>query len=385
MKIEQHLTVSFDFPVAFTRGLFEPENPLLAQTIGRACEPRAPRIACFVDKEVLACHPRLIGQIAGYFAARSDRMMLAGEPLPIRGGEAAKDGLKTVEALAAAMLELRLDRHSVVLAIGGGAVLDAIGLAAALAHRGLRLIRVPTTVLAQSDGGVGVKNGINFHGAKNALGTFAPPFAVLNDFDFLPTLPDREWRGGIAEAFKVAIIRDQQFFDWLCANANALRARDFETMQHLVKQCAALHIEHIRTSGDPFELGSARPLDFGHWAAHKIELLSEFRISHGEAVAAGIALDSRYAAAQGWISDDELARIERGLEESGLRLWFDEVDRPELFDGLREFREHLGGELCVTFPNGIGRRREEKEVDLDAMRRAILALRLRGAARNGGG
>ena len=302
-----------------------------------------------------------------------------GAPHIVPGGEAIKNDLDAVLALAAGMLDERMDRHSFVLAIGGGAVLDAVGFAAALVHRGLRAVRVPTTVLSQDDGGVGVKNGVNFAGQKNALGTFTPPFAILNDFQFLLTLPQRGWLDGVAEAFKVAIIRDALFFGWLCEHAGRLRARDEAAMRELVQRCARLHLDHIRTSGDPFESGRARPLDFGHWAAHKLETASAFRISHGEAVAVGVALDCWYAVEQGWFEARDFERVRRGLEESGFRLWFDELGCPEIFDGLREFQEHLGGELCITFPRGLGASHEIHAIDLAAMQRAIEKLRARAS------
>ena len=273
------------------------------------------------------------------------------------------------------MLRLRLDRHAFVIVVGGGALLDAVGFAASLVHRGLRMVRIPTTALAQCDSGVGVKTAINFAGGKNAIGTFAPPFAVLNDFQFLPTLAEREWRGGIAEAFKVAIIRDESFFDTLCGQTLALRDREERPMRELVRRCAALHLEHIRMGGDPFEMGRARPLDFGHWAAHKLELLSDFRISHGDAVAAGVALDSAYALAERWISEGEFARIHRALHECGFPLWYAEMEDAALLDGLRDFQEHLGGELCVTFPSGIGARQEKNEVDRVLMKTCIGRLK----------
>ena len=261
-------------------------------------------------------------------------------------------------------------------------MLDAVGFAASLVHRGLRVIRVPTTALAQCDGGVGVKTAVNFAGGKNAIGTFAPPFAVLNDFHFLTTLADREWRGGVAEAFKVGIIRERPFFDFLCANTAAFRERRHEPMRHLIQRCAELHLEHIRTGGDPFEMGRARPLDFGHWSAHKLELLSDFRIGHGDAVAAGVALDSAYAALQGWIRDEDFLRIHRALEQCGFPLWYAEMEDTALLDGLREFQEHLGGELCVTFPSGLGNRREENEMESGGIRACLGRLKELAAAGN---
>ncbi len=328
----------------------------------------------FVDSNLEAASPNLIAAIGAYAAAHPSRIELAAEPRTVPGGEEAKNDFSRIEKMAGAMLGLRLDRHSFVVAAGGGAVLDAVGFAASLVHRGLRVVRLPSTVLAQADGGVGVKNGINFAGGKNALGTFAPPFAVINDFDFLLSLSDREWRGGVAEAFKVALIRDGAFFDFLCASAARFRDRDFAAMQQLVVRCAELHLDHIRTSGDPFEFGRARPLDFGHWAAHKLEMLSGFEISHGEAVAVGMLADSSYAVARGWLEPEAFAKLHAGLAASGLPTWSALLGTPEIFDGLREFKEHLGGELCVTFPLGIGKRHEVHEIDLCVMKAAIEAL-----------
>ncbi len=375
--IHQQIAVSWDFPVTFTRDLFSVENPVLVETLDRLGEGRRHRAIVFIDGHVAAACPKISGQVRAYFNAHPKRLELACEPQIVPGGESAKNDFTLVEGFMRRLLECHIDRQSFVIIVGGGAVMDAVGLAAALVHRGLRQVRVPTTVLGQNDAGVGVKNGVNFLGGKNAIGTFAPPFAVLNDFDFLLTLPDRDWLCGVSEAFKVAIIRDTIFFDWLCTNAAKFPARDFEAMQHLVARCAEIHLEHIRTNGDPFEYGRARPLDFGHWSAHKLELLSGFRISHGDAVASGVLLDSIYARAMGWISGDELARIRAGLAASGFALWFPEYDARDagggraVFGGLRDFQEHLGGELTVTFPRGIGARHEVHEIDLAKMDAAI--------------
>ena len=375
----QHIDVSWAFPVAFTRNLFDPSNPVLAQTVSRLQEKRRHRAIVYADSRILDRDPSLKERVAAYFDAHSATLQLAAEVQPVPGGEACKNDLRYAESVMRQLLELRMDRQSYVLAIGGGAVLDAIGFAAALVHRGLRLIRVPTTVLGQNDAGVGVKNAVNYLG-KNALGTFAPPFAVLNDFEFLRSLPDRDWLSGVAEAFKVAIIRDRTFFDDLCKAAPLYPARDFDAMTDLVARCAAMHLDHIRTNGDPFEYGTARPLDFGHWSAHKLELLSDFAVSHGEAVATGVLLDSIYACGKGWITREELERIDAGLRQSGFALWFEELNLRDangerlVFGGLRDFQEHLGGELCVTFPRGIGARFEANAIDLEAMDAALVEL-----------
>ena len=378
----QSIDVNWEFPVVFTQDLFAPENDVLHTTLRRKETHRKHRVIVYLDGHVASALPNLADRVSRFFSAHSSDFELATAPITVPGGEASKNDFRLVEQLLTQLLEQRMDRQSFVIVIGGGAVLDAVGFAAALVHRGLRLVRVPTTVLAQNDAGVGVKNAVNFLG-KNAIGTFAPPFAVINDFDLLLPLPDRDWLSGVAEAFKVSIIRDRAFFEELCQTAPRYPARDFAAMQRLVIRCAELHLDHIRTNGDPFEYGTARPLDFGHWSAHKIELLTGFAVSHGEAVAAGVLLDSIYARNHGWLTSEELEYIDHGLRQSGFPLWSDAYDlrngagERRVYDGLREFQEHLGGELCVTFPNHIGARFEVNTIDLRRMDVAIEELRQR--------
>jgi 3-dehydroquinate synthase len=385
--VQQRIEVAWDFPVVFTQDLFAPANPVLVETLNRRGEDRRHRAIVFIDGFVAKTHPELAARVGAYFAAHPERLELLGPPQIVPGGEAVKNDFSLVEGFMRLLLERHLDRQSFVIIIGGGAVLDAVGLAAALVHRGVRQVRVPTTVLSQNDAGVGVKNGVNYSGGKNAIGTFAPPFAVLNDFEFLLTLPDRDWLCGVAEAFKVSIIRDRPFFDELFANAPLYPLRDPEAMRALVIRCAEIHLEHIRGNGDPFEYGRARPLDFGHWSAHKLELLSGFRISHGEAVAVGVLIDSIYAEKKGWITAEELSLIRDGFARSGFPLWFPELETRDasgeraVFGGLRDFQEHLGGELTVTFPVGIGARHEVHEIDLAIMELAIEELRTLSLAR----
>ena len=379
--LHQAFAVSFDYPVVFTRDVFDPANPALVDVFDRRGEARRHRVVAFVDGDLAAAWPDLPARITRYAAAHTDRFELAAEPRIVPGGERVKNDPAQVEDLIRLLVGLHMDRQSCVLALGGGAVLDAVGYAAALVHRGLRLVRLPTTVLAQNDAGVGVKNAINWRGAKNMLGTFAPPFAVINDLDFLRTLPERGWTDGMAEAFKVAIIKDAAFFHELCGLAPALRARDEAAMERLVVRCAELHLEHIRGGGDPFEYGRARPLDFGHWSAHRLEIMSDFALSHGQAVAIGVALDSIYAGLKGWLQPRDVAAICAGLEAAGFTLGHDVLARREadgrlaLLRGLEDFREHLGGELCVTMPDGLGRKFEVHELEAALVEQAVQQLR----------
>ena len=235
--------------------------------------------------------------------------MSVAPPVSVLGGEAVKNDPQIIARLHALFHAHHLDRHSFALVLGGGAVQDAVGFAAATAHRGIRVVRVPTTVLSQNDSGVGVKNGVNLFGSKNFVGTFAPPFAVINDARFLVRLPPRDRVAGLAEAVKVALIRDVAFFESMERAADALATFDLDATEEVVRRCAALHLGHIATGGDPFELCSARPLDFGHWAAHKLESMTAHELRHGEAVAIGIVLDSRYAFEAGLLAEADCLRI----------------------------------------------------------------------------
>ncbi len=365
----QELQVSFSYPVSFTHGIFNIENSLLVDTLRESDNAGANRVLVYVDAGVAEAHPQLMQRVTNYMQHYAEVFSLATDPMTIPGGEQAKNGWNMVRNIMTHVGNAHLDRHSFVIVIGGGSVLDGVGFAASIVHRGIRLIRIPTTVLAQNDAGVGIKNGMDEHGIKNFVGTFAPPYAVLSDFDFLPTLSDKYWVGGLAEAFKVAIIKDSQFLDFICQNAGKLRERDGEVIEEVVKRTAILHLDHIRTGGDPFELGTARPLDFGHWAAHKLEVLSNYRLGHGQAVAIGIALDSRYAAMCGLLTDDEAEQIVDGMVQVGLPVWDmlleskNDAGEFEVLRGLEEFREHLGGELTVTLPQGIGKRVEVHEMN----------------------
>jgi 3-dehydroquinate synthase len=222
---------------------------------------------------------------------------------------------------------------------------------------------------------VGVKNGINWFSKKNFLGTFAPPAAVFNDFHFLTTLSDVDWRSGMSEAVKVALIKDAPFFEWMEAHAEKLAQRDMPAMEYLVKRCAELHLQHI-AGADPFEMGSSRPLDFGHWSAHKLEQLTHFSIRHGEAVAMGIALDSAYSLVSGRLNQQSYDRIISLLSQLGFALSHPlmQVKNEHLIAGLNEFREHLGGQLTIMLLRGIGQGEEVHELETSLLVQASSLL-----------
>ncbi len=385
-RFEQRITVSYDYPVVFCRDLFAPENNLLDELLAR--DPSAPaphRVLIIIDRGVEEAHPTLPKRITDWLIARRDHIELAAPIEYLPGNEFVKKHDGVVEKLVKLAYQTHFGRKDTFIAIGGGAVQDVVGYAAGIIHRGCRLIRVNTTTLSQADAGIGVKNGVDYAACKNFLGTFAPPFAVINDPTFLPTLTDKDWRNGISEAVKVAVIKDAKFLEWMRECVDELRLRDLPTMTELIERTASLHLTHIAYGGDPFEKGSARPLDFGHWSAHRLEAMTCYQMSHGEAVAIGIALDMVYASLLDLVTPAECTKVITLLRDCGLRVWSDEVALRStdgslaLLEGLRQFREHLGGELCITLPDHLGAKVEIHEMDEELIERAVYLLHERYA------
>ena len=378
-EINVGFKVDYNYSVVFTENVFDPRNPCLVETLDGVRtareEARDPaRVQVFLDRGLCDATSDLPEKITAYFNAHGSRLSLAGECVVVPGGEPVKTPA-LIEVVQKRMLDAGLDRHSFVVIIGGGAVLDAVGYAAATFHRGLKVVRLPSTVLAQNDAGIGVKNGVNDYGVKNLIGSFSPPEAVINDIAWLSTLAERDQRAGMAEAVKVAVIRDAEFFGWLEDQADALARFELKAIRYMIYRCAELHISQIAKGGDPFERGSARPLDYGHWSAHKLESLSGNELRHGEAVAIGMALDAHYACYTGLLKEEERDRLVTLLKTLGFELWhevmdsFDSDGQPALLKGLEEFRQHLGGSLCVTQLVGIG-----KSVDVNEMKPKLVLL-----------
>lgn len=341
------------------------------------------RVLVFLEQGVERVWPDLGSRIIAYFQGLEfDFRGLHLAP----GGEAVKADDSLVRRVWEEIDRQHIDRHSYLLVIGGGAFLDAVGFAAATAHRGVRLVRFPTTTLSQDDSGVGVKCAINAFGKKNWIGSFAVPWAVINDFSFLH-LQDPAMRGaGLVEAVKVAVVKDPGFFDWIEQHASALAAGDPPLLEQCVERSALLHARHIAEGGDPFEAGSSRPLDFGHWAAHKLEQLSGFRLAHAHAVATGMALDTLYAANKELLAMQAAERVLDVISRLGLPVWNsllesrDPAGRLDLFAGLEDFREHLGGKLTVLLPVEIGRAVDVHEMDPALIAECIALLRGRAPA-----
>jgi 3-dehydroquinate synthase len=376
-RYDFQIPVTFKHRIVFTRDAFLPGNPALAEILAEGGGRRA---MVFVEETVAAFWPGLVDEIQAFFGV-VDLDFLGTTVFP--GGESSKADDHLVKEIWAAIDAAHLDRHSYAIVIGGGAFLDAVGYAAATAHRGVRLVRFPTTTLSQDDSGVGVKCAINAFGKKNWVGAFSVPFAVINDFRYLHSQDEETRRAGLIEAVKVALVRDAEFFEWIDANLYSLAALEPEALEFCVEKSALLHAHHIAHGGDPFETGSSRPLDFGHWAAHKLEAMTSYQLSHAPAVAVGLALDTMYSARSGLLKFSVAQQILAVLDALHLSIyhpaldWLDETGRRRVFDGLDEFREHLGGELTVLLLEDVGRGVDVHQINETLLGDCINELRTR--------
>jgi len=375
LQLDRVVGPRFVHRVRFTRGALDATNPALRELFIEDNAVSSRRAVVLIDEGVAAANPNMERNLRAYAAAHAGGMPAIAEVLTVPGGEPAKLDMRVTDLTVDLVERHRIDRKSFVIAIGGGAVLDAVGYGAAIAHRGVRLVRLPTTVLAQDDAAMGVKNGVNRFGKKNFVGAFAVPYGVLCDESLLASLPPAVFRAGFSEAVKIALLRDPELFAALEERGASIAACDLDAASQIIRRSAQLHLGHIVDGGDPFETHEARPLDFGHWAAHRLESMSSYGLSHGDAVALGLLLDCRYSNLKGWLSDADHARIRGCIAALGLPMrhaLFGEIDL--LLSGLEEFREHLGGRLTVTMLRDIGHGFEVHELDAALVRRAAAEL-----------
>lgn len=375
MTLDRTFEVAFAHRLRFTQGAFDAGNQTLASLL-EGDQGRRARVLFVLDQGLSQAAPDLAPAVDAFLARNSDSIEAAAPTLSIPGGETCKNDRDVLDRVLAAMHQARLCRRSYIVVVGGGAVLDVVGFAAAVFHRGIRLVRVPSTTLAQADSGVGVKSAVNAFGAKNLIGAFSPPWAVVNDERLLESLSDEHWRDGFSEAVKVALLKDAPLYDRIKAAAPRLLARDMAAAAPVIRRSAALHMEHITLGGDPFEFRHARPLDFGHWAAHKLEQMTSWELSHGFAVSIGVALDSVYAELLGESPAGLSTDVAACLHALGLPTWHPALERTdELLAGLEEFREHLGGRLTITLVRRPGEAFDVHEMSPALLTQSIARLR----------
>ncbi len=361
--------VPFTHRLRFTQDCFGSDWQVLASLLQSSGEQSA-KVQVWLDSGLTDACSEMLNQVQRRFLGESS-IELVSDVCSLPGGEIIKNDPSYVEQILQAIDRDALDRRSYVVAIGGGAVLDAVGFAAGVAHRGIRLIRIPSTTLAQADSGVGVKNAVNAFGKKNWKGTFSVPWAVVNDQTLLASQPDREFLGGFSEAVKVSLLKSQDSFRHIVANAEKIANRNMEAALQAIRNSVLLHLDHITVGGDPFELLEARPLDFGHWSAHKLEALTNYELRHGEAVSIGVALDTIYSSLALGLDPTVVTTVVQTLRQLRLPVFHKQLLDPEIFSGLEEFRQHLGGRLTLTMLQSIGNPVDVHEVDLRRMKLAI--------------
>lgn len=373
-NVDVPFAVPFTHRLRTTGDVFGSDQNVLLDLL--EADGRPARVQWWLDEVVSEASPWLRQAMHTFTDAHQDRVSETGNVQLVPGGEAIKNDIHVLERMLKVMHAADLDRRSYVVVVGGGAVLDAVGFAAAIAHRGIRVIRLPTTTLAQADSGVGVKNGVNLFEKKNWIGSFAVPWGVINDARLLETLSDRDYRCGFAEAVKVALLKDEAFYRQIAQQTGAIVRREADITGRVIADSARWHLDHITKGGDPFEALEARPLDFGHWSAHKMESVSHFRLRHGEAVAIGLAIDVVYSSMAIGLDKRDAHSILACLSELGFSFDAPELAEPNLlFEGLEEFRQHLGGRLTITMLKGIGQPVNVHEIDRTAMREAIQRVR----------
>jgi 3-dehydroquinate synthase len=275
------------------------------------------------------------------------------EVIEIGVGERSKT-LATVNRLYEAFLRDEVDRSSLVVAVGGGLVCDVAGYAASTYLRGLRFGFAPTTLLAQVDAGVGGKNGVNFKGYKNLVGTFTQPQFVLCDFSVLRTLPKPELKNGFAEAIKTAAVGDAQLFSFLETAWNAALSLEADAIERIVYDCLVLKSRIV--SLDEKEKGERRKLNFGHTVGHALEKVNHLR--HGEAVSLGMVAAARLSARRGLLSNNDAERIEALLRKFDLPVKT-HVDAGPVREALRRDKKRENEEIHFVLLDGIGNARVE--------------------------
>lgn len=373
----QRVDIEFNVPcvhrLRFTNNCFGSDWPLLAELFELPVGMQG-KVQIWMDEGLGRWDGKLAGRIESLFGSLTGLELVA-PVFQVAGGEAIKNDPQFVDGILREIDRFNLDRRSYVVVVGGGAVLDAVGFAAAIAHRGIRLIRIPTTTLAQADSGVGVKNAVNAFQKKNWKGTFAVPWGVVNDEQLLHGLSDRDFRCGFSEAVKVSLLKSPSAFQQLMSDADSIASRNMPMAMEAIRASVMMHLQHITQGGDPFEALEARPLDFGHWSAHRLEALTGYQLRHGEAVSIGLAVDTAYSSLALGLPTRVVEQTLDTLSRLRLPIYDPWLDRPEIFQGLEEFRQHLGGRLTLTMIQQIGQPVEIHEVDQAKMRQAISWVR----------
>jgi len=295
---------------------------------------------------ILVSQPRIFKAVGGRLKNKFPTVL-------IPNGERAKT-LATVTRLLDRMVQLKLTRQSAVIAVGGGVVGDVAGFAASIYMRGVPVVQVPTTLLAQVDSSIGGKTGVNHRAGKNLIGTFYQPRLVVSDPLVLKTLPEREYTSGLYEALKYGVIRDAELFRDFEHNTSPLIERDPEAVERLVARCAAVKADVVMS--DENERDVRRILNFGHTVGHGLEAAAHYkRIKHGEAVGYGMIAATRIGTALKKIKDRDRTRIEQAISSIGRLPSLDGLQSQDVLNALQHDKKIRDGAIHFVLPRAIGR------------------------------
>jgi 3-dehydroquinate synthase len=332
--------------------------------MGRIAEfipPHAGKLFVVTTEDVWRLHGE---KLQGQFASQPFEVLF------FPGGEANKR-LAAVEALAGQMVDHGADRGSMVIGFGGGIVTDVSGFLAAIFMRGIPILQVPTTLLAQVDAGTGGKTGVNLVSGKNLIGSFHQPTAVLIDADVLFTLPPREYRAGLFEVIKCGIIRDRALFDLLERHRDEVLALGPAVTDQLI--AAAVRIKAEVVTADEREGDLRRILNFGHTIGHAIEAETAYvRLLHGEAVGWGMLAATRLAELTGTLHGDEADRIARVIGSYGPLPAMTDLHPDRLLARLASDKKTLQGKVHFVLPTTIGEVKVMSGIDPALIRQAIV-------------
>ncbi len=348
-------------------------GPNLIAEAGRRIAALAPGAACAVvtDRNVA---PAYLGSLE----VSLETAGLRHTAVTVEPGEGSKSFARYAE-VSGAVLDARLERGDLIVALGGGVVGDLAGFVAATCKRGMRFVQIPTSLLAQVDSSVGGKTGINAVQGKNLVGAFHQPSLVLADTDSLDTLPPREFRAGYAEVVKYGLIDDPALFDWLDINREAVFAGGPQRRRAVARCCLS---KAAIVGRDEHEQGERALLNLGHTFGHALERLTLYdgaRLVHGEAVAIGVALAFRFSAARGLCAAADADRVARHLAAAGLPTRIRDVpgwgagiaDGPRadaVLDAMFQDKKVTRGRLNLILARGIGRSFVASDVPADAVR-----------------
>jgi 2-epi-5-epi-valiolone synthase len=367
--IENRFSSTDIHQVLFSEGVFNPQNHDFARHLPES------RILVVLSGTI----NKLYGQIVReYFESRRGRE--AQKFLVVECGEKNKN-LETVAEVCKAATEMNLKRKSVIVAIGGGVCTDICGFASAVYDRGVPHIKVPTTLVGFGDAGIGIKNGVNFCGRKNNIGSFSHPQLSVLDSTFLLTLDERQLRCGLAEVIKLATVYDLVLFRAVEANGDRLvksRMQGYQEESVFILKRAVLGILEL-LNDNIYEVNSyARALDFGHTFSPSIEVSTNHQVLHGEAVAIDIAISSAISKKLGVLSEKDFFRLIGVIKNCGLDILHPAIDAGMLWRGLDSIIAHRNGELNLVIPAGIGActfLRDPKELNKTLLMEALELLR----------